>query len=168
MIENLLIDPQVIWEALNLVRHKIDLKSENDIAPAIDEILQEMEQEEIDRRIKASIKPTTFRLHDPIETAEDQISKFSGELRDKFSKSNMQILAAAAKNKVNAIKTNNKRREFYHGKKVLAEFYKRHLHSTGMSKEIFIYGCAQAANKRKSVDEFFSGLLRKIDPTVNN
>jgi len=60
------------------------------------------------------------------------------------------------------LKTSHERREFFSGKRVLTEFHKRHLHSTGMSKEIFIYSCAKEASKRKSVIAFVATLFRAL------
>lgn len=45
---------------------------------------------------------------------------------------------------------------------MLAEFYRRHLHTSGMSKEIFIYECARRASDRKRVKKFVDDLFNKM------
>lgn len=54
------------------------------------------------------------------------------------------------------------RREFFNGKKTLMEFYKKHLHQTGMPKEMFIYACAQEASERTSVNRFVQELFKQM------
>ena len=61
------------------------------------------------------------------------------------------------------LKESAKRREHFHGKDVLDEFRKRHLHATGMSREIFIYQCAKEASKRKVITEFVDGFFARLE-----
>ncbi|MBI3702461.1 MAG: ATP-binding protein [Rhizobiales bacterium] len=162
MVENLLVDPIVIWQAATLVHHKMKLTSANDVATAIDEILAEMEVDEISRRIKARFAPLVFRLKDPVDGVEAQVDKFVADLKASFSPEKINQLRAGCEKKVSEIKDKNKRREFFHGKYLLDEFYKRHMHDTGMSKEIFIYDCARQASERSSVKVFVEQLLNSI------
>jgi hypothetical protein len=54
------------------------------------------------------------------------------------------------------------RRELYDGKKIIDEFFRRHLHDSGMSKEIFVYSCAKEASSRHSVSEFIQALFAAL------
>ena len=162
MVENLLVDPLVIWQATTLVHHKMKLTSPDEVAKAVDDIASEMENDEIARRIKASFAPQTFRLRDPVEQTGAQIDKFIADLKALFSSDKFDVLRTECTKKVSDIRTGNKRREFFHGKFLLEEFYKRHMPETGMSKEIFVYECARQASDRKSVKEFVVQLLTSL------
>ena len=55
--------------------------------------------------------------------------------------------------------------EFASGKRVLDEFFSRHVRQSGMSKEIFVYGCAKEASKRQSVSAFVETLFETLGIT---
>ena len=61
MIENLLVDPDVIWAALTTVHHKVDFKSSKDVEAALDAILSQMEAHEVGRRTKGAFGAKFFR-----------------------------------------------------------------------------------------------------------
>lgn len=106
--------------------------------------------------------PRTFRLSDPVDCAREQVERFTTKLTHELSDERIAELRMKSERAVDALRTNHKRREFFDGKRILTEFYRRHLHSTGMSKEIFIYNCAQAASSRKAVCEFVEGLFERL------
>lgn len=162
MIENLLLDPTVIWVALTTVHHKLDVKSAEDIEAALDAILSEMETHEVGRRTKAAFGAKFFRLSDPVAEAEKQIDEFIASLRADFAKAKLDNAIADATERVAKLKDENKRREYFDGKLVLREFHNRHVHKTGMSREIFIYQCAREASKRRSVEKFVKELFEVI------
>ncbi|WP_297463398.1 hypothetical protein, partial [Ferrovum sp.] len=72
--------------------------------------------------------------------------------------------------KVSALEAANRRREMYDGKRILDEFFKQHIHSTGMSKEIFVYLCAKEAAARTSVATFVESLFSAlgIEPVASS
>ena len=80
----------------------------------------------------------------------------------------MMQMIEAARREVSELAERNQRREFFHGKKVLNRFYSAHLQASGMSKEIFLYSCAQAAAKRASVGEFVNALFAALLPTAGS
>jgi len=162
MVENLLLDPLVIWEATTVVHHKMKLESPADIDRALNEILNEREEFEISRRIKAQVGARIFRLKDPVKNASQQIEDFFKELRDALAPDKIHRLTQECTSMVEQIKTTSKRREFFDGKKVLREFFKMHMHDSGMSEEIFIYECARKSKERKSVKSFVESLMMKL------
>ena len=82
-----------------------------------------------------------------------------GELtQEKFAE--LQTIAAAT---VSELRQVNRRREFFDGKRVLDELYRRHLHSSGLSKEIFVYLCAKEAAARISVAAFMESLFGALE-----
>lgn len=113
--------------------------------------------------MKAAVPSKTFRLTDPVDSAREQAEDFATTLLAELSDERIAALRNNALTAVDKIKCESKRRESFDGKRVLDEFYKRHLHSTGMSKEIFIYGCAREASKRKSVVKFVDTLFQALD-----
>jgi hypothetical protein len=64
-----------------------------------------------------------------------------------------------AEMKVAKLKLEKWRREHFDGKAILNEFFKLHLHASGMSREIFVYECARQASKRRSVQDFVAQLF---------
>lgn len=162
MIENLLINPKVIWDAIATVRHKTDFQSLEGIEKSLSILLDGMEQKEINRRIKYDIGAHTFRVRDPIDDIEKQVKEHIDKINNKTCSEALERVKNLAAKEIETIKTKNKRREYFHGKNILKQFYQRHLHSTGMSKEIFIYECARQASSRKLVIEFAKNLFEII------
>jgi hypothetical protein len=162
MIENLLVDPGVIWEAITTVRHKTLFESASSVESALNEILANQENHEVGRRAKTAFGMRVFRLRDPVDEAETQIEQFILALRQDLSSDKLAAMLRDAEVKVSKLKTENKRREHFDGKVILQEFFKQHLHASGMSREIFIYECARQASKRRSVAEFVTKLFAVI------
>ena len=162
MIENFLVDPLVIWEATKVVHHKMDLVDEKTVEAAITDILDSLSESETDRRIKASIGVKTFRVVDPVSSLKEQISGFSDCLSEQLSDEGIAAIHGESEKSVAAIKEAGKRREFFHGKTIVEEFYRLYMQQSGMSKEIFIYNCARAASERASVKRFVEKLMTSM------
>ena len=162
MVENLLVDPAIIWTAVRTIRHKMHLHSIDDISKALDEILDGMEADEIDRRVKAEVGTHIFRAKDPVSELVKQVEEFSDKLKAEITGENFTSMIDKAKGKVEKLKESFQRREHFHGKNILKEFYRRHLQGTGTSKEIFIYECADAAKERGVVQKFVERLFVQI------
>src|SRR6185436_3265868 len=135
-----------------------------DVAIAIDAIIEDLRDHEISRRVKAAVPPSTFRLSDPVTDARRQVEQFSAALLEKLSALHLANLQSEAMNVVDALKQAVKRRELFDGKRIIDEFFRRHLHSTGMSREIFVYSCAREARSRKSVASFIVSLFKALNP----
>lgn len=162
MVENLLIDPDVIFRAIETVRHKTTFQSQDDVAIAIDAILDEMSDHEFSRRIKANTPTQMFRIVDPVAQARRQVEDFSTALLSTLSSEYFMKLEQDAVQAVEALKTSVRRRELYDGKKIIDVFFKKHLHDSGMSKEIFVYSCAKEASSRHSVSTFINVLFMAL------
>ena len=162
MIENLLVDPTVIWKATEVVHHKMSFESEKELETAITEILDELKDDEISRRIKSQFGLRIFRLKSPVESAGVQLGKFLSKISEELSEDNLAKMRCRSISKVDAIIGNISRREFFHGKEILDRFYNAHMHDTGMSKEIFLYECAKFAKDRKSVQDFVNDLMAMV------
>lgn len=163
MIENLLIDPDVIFKAIVTVSHKTSFRTPDDVAAAIDAIIDEGFEHEVSRRVKTAVQPRIFRLRDPVAEARRQVENFSAELLRALSAEHLDNLQSGATQTVDALKAAAKRRELFDGKRVIDEFFKRHLNATGMSKEIFVYSCAREASSRRSVAAFIEALFVELE-----
>ena len=64
--------------------------------------------------------------------------------------------------RVEELRATERRREFFDGKRVLEMFFRKHLHDTGMSKEIFVYSCGKQASARQSVSSFVEALFATL------
>ena len=164
MIENLLIDPEVIWNAIVTVRHKTNFTSPSDVEAALNNVLDEMKEHECARRVKAAVGSKTFRLQDPVGEAATQLDAHITELRSRLSPKHLARDQAEAETKVHRLTERQRRREYFDGKKILSEFYRQHMHDTGMSREIFIYQLAQQAGARQSVRKFVAELFDILGP----
>lgn len=162
MVENFLIDPAVIFEALELVIEKTDFERVSDVEQAITSILDSMENHEVERRVKASLGTKIFRVKGPLALAERQIEEHLQSINSTFSTENIYALREKCEKKVAQIKHSNSRREFYDGKYVIDNFVKIYLKDTGLSKEIFKYQCARIASKRNKCKSFFDGFFKNL------
>ena len=162
MVENLLVEPSVLWEATTLVHHKMSLKDQSQVETAVNKILEDMEQVEIDRRVKAAIGATTFRLSDPVSSAQSQLKEHTTSLERILSECSLAAIVDNCQKTVENIKAQGRRADFFHGKAILDEFYRRYMQATGMSKEIFIYECARVASTTPRVRNFVEDFLTKI------
>jgi hypothetical protein len=99
---------------------------------------------------------------DPINEAQSQVEAFINLMRHEFTAERLETTLNDARSKIAKLKQDKKRREHFDGKAILQEFFRRHLHASGMSREIFVYECARQASKRRSVSEFVSGLFGVI------
>ncbi|MCR4346937.1 MAG: ATP-binding protein [Sulfuricaulis sp.] len=159
MVENLLIDPDVVFKAIATVLHKTSFQTPEDVARAIDTILDELFDHEVSRRVKAAVSSRTFRIHDPVTEARRQVEEFAESILGELSQQYFEGVAREATENAGALKSAVRRRELYDGKKIIDEFFKRHLHDSGMSKEIFVYLCAKEASSRHSVSKFVQVLF---------
>jgi len=165
MIENFLLDPLPLWEAIQSVVEKTGFSTIEDLTAALDAVLGELEADEIERRIKSKLGIDYFRPESPVIRASEQALDASKTLVEKYSSAKIAALHATVKHSVTQIGEDKKRREQFHGKNVLDTFYKKHLHVTGMAKNVFKFEAARHARERKAVQlffqDFFDRLLKK-------
>lgn len=100
MIENLLVDPDIIWTAIDTVKHKTEFNSKEDLVNSLTILLDGMEEEEKTRRIKESLGSHTFRAKDPISEIETQITEYIYNIRDKTSEKELQRIREIADQKL--------------------------------------------------------------------
>jgi hypothetical protein len=162
MVENLLVDPQVIFKAMETVRHKTSFQTPDDVATSLDSILDELSDHEVSRRVKAAVASRTLRIQDPVAEARRQVEEFAAAVLSELSQEYFERIAGQASEAVLGLKAAVRRRELYDGKRIIDEFFKRHLHDSGMSKEVFVYLCAKEASSRHSVAQFIQALFTTL------
>ncbi len=163
MIENLLIDPESLFEAIASIVHKTAFRTADDLGSALDAVLSGLTNEEIERRAIRALGLFYYRPQGPLAEVPAHASRALEEFKAKYSGEAVGAVFDAAKRTVDEIIAAHRRREEFHGKRTLEEFFKSHLHGTGMSKEIFLYEAARYARERRSVTEFFDELFSKIE-----
>ena len=170
MIENFLLDPEVIWQAIQSVSEKAGFLATADVDAALSKILDEFETEEVDRRAVSKLGTAMFRPSRPLKDISAKAHGFCGETLSRFSETSvasvLDVAAAevAALRKIGASTSKPQRREEFHGKGVLQAFYARHLHKTSLAKVVFTFEAARYARDRKSVKLFFDDFFQKLDP----
>jgi len=155
MIENLLLDPEVLWDTLESVRERSSFKSAIDVERTLDAILAEMEGAETERAGKVKVGFSIFRPNSPLTSAPSQAADFATRLLQNFSDARIADALREARLGVDAAKTSNRRRETFDGKSALHVFHTRHVHATGMARHIFTFLAAKRAREKKTVSDFF-------------
>ncbi|MEX2490423.1 MAG: AAA family ATPase [Nitrospirales bacterium] len=162
MIENFLLDPDVIYEAIESVRTRTPFKTVDDVPAALDAILTEARDFEVGRRTAAALGPAFF--HPPSQIAEigAKIAAFQLSLEQRYSEAAVAAAAAAANTAVDVICAANRRREEFDGKRVLSTFFGRHLNDSTLSRPVFAFYAARRARRRKAVVAYFNQLLERL------
>lgn len=162
MIENFLLDPNSIWEAIQSVIEKTTFKTIEDVANGIDSVLDDLEVAEIERRTTADLGLTYFRPTSPISEIPAQAKAFAQDITDRYSPENVMKVSEQVKQLVEGFKSAMRRREEFHGKAVLDSFYKKHLHNSGLQKAVFTFEAARYARNRKAVKQYFNGFFEEV------
>lgn len=165
MMENFLIDPDVLFVAIQSVMPLTSFRSLEDVANALDAVLADLETDEINRRTANALGASHFHPPGDPERLTGEVEEFVANVREKYSEHALQVARDRATESIAAIRVSQRRREHFDGKKVLKEFNRRHLHSTGLSHRVFTFYAAQRARDRRSVMEFFDRLFREIENT---
>jgi ABC-type cobalamin/Fe3+-siderophores transport system ATPase subunit len=167
MIENFLIDPTSIWDSIQSVIEQTKLSSIEALEKEIDELLDHLEDLEVERRTLNKLGYFNFRPERPIDSIAEQIKKFKATIDSELSPDKIEEAKKLSIDEVKTLKQEKKRREHFHGKLFIEEFYKRNLHSSGLSKNVFKFETARHSNKRKSVktffDNFFDPILKDLE-----
>jgi hypothetical protein len=162
MIENFLLDPDAIWEAIQSVLERTSFSSVEDVQDALNAVIDSFESQELSRRALRSFGADVFRPKPPIESTSGQVASFVASLNTKYSLERIDEAIQAANQMIESIKAAQKRRELFDGKALLEEFYKLYISKTGMSRGIFTYESARHARRRKSVIKFFEEFHQQL------
>jgi len=164
MIENFLLDPDAIWQAIQSVAEKTGISSSAGVAAALSNLLDGFEAEEIERRAGSSLATATFRASRPLKDVPGKANDFCTSTLARFSETAVQAALRTAAEEVTKLKSRPGRREEFHGKEILQRFYGTHLHTTALSKVVFTFEAARYARSRKAVKSFFDAFFRDVNP----
>lgn len=160
MIENLFLDPDVIWDVIEELnpKERAGIESPMDVAQKLDGILAAMESSEIERRIKAALS-TSFRFGvRQIGNIRNEVVEFKRmvdeRLDERLSDQAIDESRARAEETVRAIKTIGGERKFYHGKEAVELFRRLLLPKWSVSE--FNGRLATRASQREDVRQFFA------------
>ena len=169
MIENFLLDPDSIWEALQSVIEKTEFKTVADVSSALDQTIQSLQQREIDRRTATELGGSHFFPPSSGEIA-GSAAAFVRQVTSRYAPAEIEKAGKLAIEKVQELVLLNRRREEFHGKNVLQSFYATYLHRTGLPKVVFSFEAARHARRRRAVltffDEFFGNLVSASGPAA--
>jgi energy-coupling factor transporter ATP-binding protein EcfA2 len=162
MIENFLLDPDSMWEALQSVLEKTTFGTVDDVGNALDKIISGLSDAEIGRRTALDLGSSHF--YPPSKTSEIVLAaeSYVKEVEEQYSRTSIGTAASTAEHKVEQLQATSRRRENFHGKEVLQAFYQTHIHRTGMSKVIFTFETARHARRRRAVVSFFDAFFERI------
>lgn len=165
MIENFLLDPDSIWEAIQSVVEKTDFTTVDDVASAMDGVIDELTEPEIGRRTALGLGGSHFF---PPSTTSTEIARsaeqYVGAIRSQYSPEAIESSETEARHKVAELRDTNRRREEFDGKHILRSFYQRYLHRTGLSKVVFTFESARHARTRQSVVAYFDEFFARVAP----
>lgn len=162
MIENFLIDPDVIFEAIESVLDRTSFRTVDDVANALDQLLAEFESREIDRRAAAALGASHFHPPSDLAVMREKAQAFIGTIQTRYSDESVMAARQIAAESVESIRSAQRRREEFDGKKTLADFFRQHLQSSTLSRQVFSFYAARRARRRRSVVEFFDRFFREL------
>lgn len=155
MIENFLLDPEVIFDAIESVIDRTGFHTVDDVQAALDQVITACEPSEVDRRTAAVLQPAHFYPgHDTAGIAA-RAQLFAEDVLVRYAQPRIVEARQAAQSTVADIQARQRRREEFDGKKVLREFVRQHLGGTTLSRQVFAFYAAKRARRRRSVVEFF-------------
>lgn len=167
MIENILLEPDIIWKVLEPYKdlEKLALNSPQDIQVELERIAYEERENEIRLRIRQKLGSFNF----PLEgiTSEQILQKFDDEIeRIKGNKlSDLESKITSATQEVDLILSQRDELKKFHGKNILKKFFNLHINQLG----IFSIGSFMTEIARrlggddKARQEIFDALKKTFD-----
>jgi len=162
MIENLFVDPDVIFEAIESVLDRTSLRTIDDVTNALEQLLTESETREVGRRAAAALGSAHF--HPPSELSEiaERARSFLSEVQNRFTQEAVESARREAEQAVETIRAAQRRREEFDGKRTLNDFFRHHLQSSTLSRQVFMFYAARRARRRRSVVQFFDQFFGQL------
>ena len=162
MIENFLLDPDSMWEALQSILEKTTFRTVDDVGNALDEIISGLTVAEVGRRTALGLGSSRF--FPPSMTSEIAVfaATFVKDVAERYAPTAIATAAAVAERKVEVLRSTNRRREDFHGKAVLQAFYQTHVHRAGLPKVVFTFEVARHARRRRAVVSFFDAFFARL------
>ncbi|MEW6563549.1 MAG: AAA family ATPase [Pseudomonadota bacterium] len=162
MIENFLLDANSIWEAIQSVIERTGFSTVDDIESALDEVVNLYADKEIGRRAALKLGASHFYPPATLSNILPESVAYVQEVGTRYSPQAIDEAQRFAEQIVRQLAVDRRRREEFHGKEILNEFYRLYLHKTGLSKVVFTFEVARYSKRRRSVTSFFEGFFGNI------
>lgn len=135
MIENLLLDVEALWHLLSPYAEMTGLRSDDDVRRSLEECAASQVENEVRIRLKRSL-PGAWVAPDPnADNLGDSLDSQLNELRAKMEAVNIASLRAELQQHVADILGAGQALDFFHGKTLIRDFYKKH-----QLGRVFAYG----------------------------
>lgn len=161
MIENLLLDPAILQEGFGPLLHQSPLQDHDVAVRALEDAIAGARDAEIERRFRRKLRIQTFGPDKTIvspQAARDYRDGFKGALDSQ----DYDALIVAATAEVDQIESTGKQRDLFSGKAIINAFYAANVESMSISKSMFVYQAAKAAQERETHRSFFDEFFGKI------
>ena len=122
MIENFLIDPEVIFDAIESVLDRTDFRTVDDIEAALDRLLTSCEPSEVDRRTAAILEPSHFYPGREVAGISARAEAFARDVLVRYSEPQVTEARQRAQAAVADIQARRRRREESTGKDFFKSF----------------------------------------------
>jgi hypothetical protein len=162
MIENLLVDPEVIFEAIESVLDRTEFRTVDDVANALDCVLTEGEPREVGRRAAAGLGSSHFHPPGEVSKLRAEAEAFIAAVNSRYSHQAVLSASEDATKVVDEIRSKQRRREEFDGKRILNDFFRKHLNTSTLSRQVFAFYAARRARRRRSVVEFFDAFFASL------
>lgn len=171
MVENLLLDPDAIWELLAPFRERLSLASRADVESELKEIARTLRDDEIRLRVSSAVKP--FRI--PIQPTEPEAvestirsarEKFDEQLENLGGAERITAIVKEAQQSVDRILEESRQLEAFRGKQILKAFYDRHGNNAGFSYVSFVYSLAQKVKEGSRLNKLVAVPVRRVQRYV--
>lgn len=162
MIENLLVDAEVLFEAIESVLDRTTFQTVDDVTNVLDRLLTDAEPREVGRRAAAALGSAHFHPPSDVDAVTERARQFLIEVQERFSEGSVEAARTRSQEAVDAIRVAQRRREEFDGKKLLQDFFRQHLHSSTLSRQVFMFYAARRARRRRSVIGFFDQFFTEL------
>ena len=162
MIENLALDPRCIYDACEPVRERIGLRSDAEVEAALDLLLDQARDEEVERRVLDSAGYQKFNPTGPLAKLSNSFSEWCQAVGENFTEERVALMIQEQTRIVDTFVSQKRRRENFHGKRMLKRFCQERLRGTPLAYDLFVYYAIRAAGSRKGVRAFFDAFFDEI------
>lgn len=162
MIENLLIDPDVIFEAIESIIERTTFRTIDDVSNALDKLLIDAEPSEVARRAAALLGSAHFYPPSDLTKIAGEARAFLNGFQTRYSDGAVEAAQTQGAKAVEVIRNMQRRREEFDGKKLLNDFFRDHLQSSALSRHVFMFYAARRARRRRSVAMFFDQFFEEL------
>lgn len=171
MIENLLLDPDAIWELLAPHRERLSLTGKADVEAELRQIARTLRDDEVRLRVNSLIKPLRITVQPTdsgaVESAiklahqqvDDQIANIGGA-------GEITAVVVEAQEAVDRILQEGRELEAFRGKQILKAFHDRYGNRAGFSYPGFAYTLAQKVKEGSRLNRLVAVPVRRIQRYV--